>query len=722
MSISDDQLDLFISLFKCRSDIFARRWEKDGRCGYASAYKFEWKEYLTHKAKGGNFQNFQNKEKIPLTKEIIKGHLLGLSLIGIYPLLEDNTSNFIAIDLDGENWKVDFENIAREFKALEIPVYLEKSYSGSGAHAWVFFEDKYPAYKSRMIVLEIIRKALNFSQFEKEISFDRVFPNQDYHTGKGFGNLIALPLNGKAIYENKMVFLNPENLELIPDQWNYLKNINKISVLRLNQLFLTLKNQNKSGEVDISENIDHYKKDVLVITLKNQIILNKSQIGKKLLVFLKENLNFINSEYIVRQKIGKGLFGVQKFFNLITEFKDEINIPMGFRNQLINFCNKNKIKFKVLDERKKFSDIEFNSNINLNNLQEQILEKCKDYDSGVIVSPPGSGKTIIGLELIARKNQPAIILVHRKQIYDQWMERIQDFLGICKKDIGQISGSKKKISGLVTVAMMQSLIKSPNLKTIGDNFGTVIVDECHHIPAKSFREVITNFNPNYIYGLTATPKRKYNDEKLIFLFIGDIIFDAKDIGDNTDSAAKKSIQLIVRNTSLSIPYNKEIDDFQILFKFLIFDSGRNRMIADDIIKNLKSNKKILVLTERKDHVEVLNIYLRSYCEVITITGDDSQQMRKLKLMQIKSGHFQVLIATGQLLGEGLDIEMLDYLFLVYPFSFEGKLVQYIGRILRSEDSKYIYDYRDKNIEFLENQFRNRDKYYRRSNLIKTDPN
>jgi superfamily II DNA or RNA helicase len=392
-------------------------------------------------------------------------------------------------------------------------------------------------------------------------------------------------------------------------------------------------------------------------------------------------------------------------------------LPRGFLNQLVGFCNENKINFKILDNRNKLDHTVFSSKIQLKSIQDQVIGICENKKEGVIVAPPGFGKTIIGIELIARKCQPALIIVHRKQIYDQWVERIQDFLGLAKKDIGQISANKKKVSKFVTVAMIQSLVRFPDLKDLSNSFGTILIDECHHIPAKSFRQTIVNFNPYYIFGLTATPKRKYNDEKLIFLYIGDIICDTNDIGRDITGIFEEDLLLNIRDTSLHFPYDNKTDDFQMLSKVIIFDSDRNRLISEDIKKELEPGKKILILTERKEHVGVLNIYLKSVCEVITITGDDSKSLRKIKMKQIESGNFQVLITTGQLLGEGLDIENLSSIFLVYPFSFEGKLIQYIGRILRSKGRKAIYDYRDKNIEFLLKLYKKRERYYRRSKLL-----
>jgi len=290
-------------------------------------------------------------------------------------------------------------------------------------------------------------------------------------------------------------------------------------------------------------------------------------------------------------------------------------------------------------------------------------------------------------------------------------------LGLGKRDIGQISANKKKLSRFITVAMIQSLTRYPYLKTLSESFGTILIDECHHIPAKSFRQVIVNFNPYYIFGLTATPKRKYNDEKLIFLYIGDIICNTNNIGHVTTGLFEEGIQLNIRDTNLYFPYDSRTDDFQLLSKVIIFDSDRNKLIVKDIKKEIGPSNNILVLTERKEHVEVLNIYLKSVCEVITITGDDSKSLRKVKMKQIESGNYQVLITTGQLLGEGLDIENLSSIFLVYPFAFEGKLIQYIGRILRSKGRKAIYDYRDKNVDFLLKLYKKREKYYRRANLL-----
>lgn len=717
LDISEEQLNLYMSLFKGRNDIYARRWEKNGKSGYTPAYKFDWNEYLRHKAKGGNFQNFDNKEKIPLTRDVVKKHLVGACFIGIYPLLEDNTSYFIAVDFDGKEWKKDSKKFIGECMSLKIPVYLEKSLSGIGAHLWIFFKNKYSASKSRRIFLEIIRKVFNLSKFDREVSFDRIFPNQDYHSGKGLGNLIALPLNGRYLKENKMVFVDHKSFNPIPDQWNYLSEVEKLSNVKLDELYSEIVEDEKSYSFNIAEDKKLFKTGKLSITLKNQIVLDKHQIKKDLANFLKSNLNFINSEYIIKQKIGRSVYGVQKFFNLIKESKDTIMIPRGFLNQLVDFCNENKINFEIFDKRNKLDNLVFNSKIQLSSIQEQVIDICKNRQEGVIVAPPGFGKTIIGIELIARKCQPTLILVHRKQIYDQWVERIQDFLGLSKKDIGQISANKKKVSKFVTVAMIQSLMRFPDLKALSESFGTIFIDECHHIPAKSFRQTIVNFNPYYIFGLTATPKRKYNDEKLIFLYIGGIICNTNDIDQVATGLFEEDIQLNIRDTNLYFPYDNKTDDFQLLSKVIIFDSDRNRLIAEDIKKELEPGNKILVLTERKEHVEVLNIYLKSICEVITITGDDSKSLRKVKMKQIESGNFQVLITTGQLLGEGLDIENLSNIFLVYPFAFEGKLIQYIGRILRSKGRKAIYDYSDKNIDFLLKLYKKREKYYRRVKLL-----
>jgi superfamily II DNA or RNA helicase len=316
------------------------------------------------------------------------------------------------------------------------------------------------------------------------------------------------------------------------------------------------------------------------------------------------------------------------------------------------------------------------------------------------------------LAIIKDKQQPALILVHRKQLADQWVERIESFLGIPKKDIGRI-GQGKNIPGKhITVAMIQSMEKaldSSDQSALYNAFGTIIIDECHHIPAETYQRVVSKLNSYYMYGLTATPFRKYNDGKLIFIYLGEIIYEIKAL----PVQSQKGAQIIIRDTDLFVPFNTKTDKFETLFKILIHDSARNQVILHDVILQLNAGRKVVIITERQHHIISLQQYLKQNYDTIALSGAETELNKKTKWAAIKKGDFQALITTGQYFGEGTDIQNIECLFLVYPFAFEGKLIQYIGRVQRSEVSPIIYDYRDHRINYLEKLFQKRNLYYKK---------
>jgi superfamily II DNA or RNA helicase len=698
MDFPPDHIKLFKSLFHGRQDIFATRWELPNKSGYSPAYYYDPYHYRVHKMKGGTFQNYPDKSFLPLTDEQIIKHLNGEHFIGIYPLLQDNTSLFIAADFDEGNWSSAALQFIRKCEEHNLPAYLERSRSGNGGHVWIFFDKPVSAFKTRKLILSLLISSGAVSAFDKNTSFDRLFPSQDQLSGKGFGNLIALPLNGTAAQQGNTCFLDPQTLSAHTDQWQFISQIKRASAATIEQLFASL-HGNSTTELSDGK---------LNVILANDIRLNRSAIPPLLLSFIKEELNFLNSEFIIQQKTGKNTFGLERYFRFIEEENSAVHLPKGFMGKLIRFCRDHQLDHQFTDERIIHKPVAFSFQAVLRPHQEECILAISKKDMGVVVAPPGSGKTVLALKAVAEKQQPTLIVVHRKQLANQWMERIESFLGIPQKQIGRIGQGKSVIGKQITVATIQSLAKA-DLSEMHKAFGLIIVDECHHIPAETFRNTIAKFNSKYLYGLTATPFRKYNDGKIIFIHLGEIIAEIN----STSLPASHHPTIIIRNTELNVPFNAKTDQFETLSKILVHDSVRNKLILKDVISELQKGRKCVILTERKEHIQTLEQYLKQSHETITLSGDDSETTRKAKWKILQQGNYQVLITTGQFFGEGSDLQNAACLFLIYPFSFEGKLIQYMGRVQRSEISPTIYDYRDSQIDYLNRMFLKRNVYYRK---------
>jgi len=702
-----EQARIFKSVFLGREDVFAIRWEKGSKSGYMPAYHYDPYMFRLHKNKGGSFQNYEDKSLLPFSDEQIMKHLRGEQYIGIYPLLKDNTSWFIAADFDKDNWLDECRVFIEFCKKHNITAYLERSRSGKGGHVWVFFDQAYPAFRSRKIFISILQESGVISIFDKSSSFDRLFPNQDYLSGKGFGNLIALPLHKQTWENGNACFINIETAKPVNDHWKFIENIKKVTVQELDSLFEKLTNTYLQKENKETSN----SSGNLTITLTHKLKISRTGMPTELINFLRDELNFYNSAYFVKKQMSRNLKDTERYFNFIEDTEQEVSIPRGMTGALLAFCAKYSIKHEFKDDRQKLDTVKYNCNLMLREHQKLALNEVQRKDFGVIVAPPGSGKTIIGLKIISEKQQPALIIVHRKQIAQQWIERIEAFLDIPRKEIGKIGQGKAKIGKHVTIAMIQTLAKKldkHDMEGLNNAYGTIIIDECHHVPAKTYRDTIAKLNTYYLYGLTATPFRKYNDGKLIYINIGKIISEVKP----QEIENYKVPKIVIRNTELDVPFNSRTDQFEVLSKILIHDSNRNRLILKDVVEELNSGKKVIIITERKEHINSLYQYLKQQYEALTLSGDDNETSRNLKWKTLKSGNYQVLITTGQFFGEGSDLQNAECLFLTYPFSFKGKLIQYIGRVQRSEISPTIYDYRDHKIDYLNKLFLKRNTYYR----------
>jgi hypothetical protein len=652
-------IPLFRALFASRTDVFAIRWEKGTKNGYTPACQYDPYLYKKHKMGGGTYQNYADKTYLPLTDAELTKHFNGQQLIGVYPLLPDNTSWFIAADFDKDNWAEECRALLRMCADAQIPAYLERSRSGKGGHVWVFFNQPYPAIKSRRIFTNLLEKAGVISIFDKNSSFDRLFPNQDYLSGKGLGNLIALPFYKPTLEQGNSCFINPTDLVPFPDQWAFLSTIQKVGATRLDQLYEELNTTDKTIQKNQYPSTNTGK---LSITLAAEVHISRFGITADLADFLKDTFNFANSAFFAKKNAGRSTWDTPAYTNLIRETPTALIVPRGSIGKIIRFCREKGIEYAFQDMRTKLPEVAYNFGVTLRPHQIPAIEAAQKKEMGVIVAPPGAGKTVMALKIIAEKQQPTLILVHRLLLDEQWTARIETFLNIPKKDIGSIKKGKLQLGKKITLATFQSLSTAleDNAKAaqLQSAFGLIIVDECHHVPAQTYNAAISKLNPFYLYGLTATPFRKYDDGKPIFLYLGDIIAELKIV----ETGHYNKPRITVRETDFEVPFNPKTDKFETLSKILVHDTARNNLILKDIAHELSQNRKVVVITERREHIDTLCLFLKQKYEVVSLSGEDSEANRADKWKILRGGDFQVLVTTGQFFGEGVDLEVFNAYF------------------------------------------------------------
>ncbi len=649
MGTSVEQVDLFAALFKGRDDVFAKRWERADKNGYSPAYEIDNTDFERHKTLGGTFKDYDRKRYSALNDEAYKAHLEGRQTIGIYPLLQDNTSWFVAVDFDEHGWMSDITAFYNQCTTQHIPAYIERSRSGNGGHCWIFFSSPYPAAKSRAIIRWLLNTA-GLLHKTADRSFDRIFPNQDFLSGRGLGNLIALPLQGKSVLDGNTCFLDGSSLEVIEDQWHFLGNIQRVDISGLDELWNLTGNGLSNHQSKISSNT--YTNQGLTITLTNKVEIQRDGLSSETVLFLRDKLKVANPTYFIRKASGKSTHGINSSISTLSEEQSSVSFPRGFIGPFLRYCRQQKLNYHFDDRRQKLPETSFSLIGTLRDYQQPAVDTVAKKDFGVIVLPPGSGKTIIGLNIIADKKLPALIIVHRRQLFDQWIERIQSFLGIPRHKIGRIKGRQIDIGEQITVAMIQTLNVPENRSKVEKVFGLILVDECHHVPAAIYRETLNQFHTWYLYGLTATPIRKNRDQQLIYDQLGELLYE---MPVNDHSYKNSEVIINVKDTDFQFPFNEATDEVETLLQVLIHDSERNSLIVDDVKSEIGRSRTVLILTERKAHLDILNQYLKQDFETIVLSGDDTDASRKSKMLMIDEGRFQALLQLASLSAKALTV-------------------------------------------------------------------
>lgn len=698
---TEEKVSLFRRLFRGRTDAYPVRWESKttGQSGYAPACANEWRAGVCEKPRI-KCGDCANRLLIPLSDAVIYDHLAGEHTVGVYPLLEDDTCYFLAVDFDEAAWRDDARAFMQSCEELGVPAALEISRSGKGAHAWVFFASRVAARDARRLGTAIISHTCSRTRQLKLESYDRLFPNQDTMPKGGFGNLIALPLQKRPRGSGCSVFVDAD-LRPYPDQWAFLASVRPMAphdieptillatggVHPLDVTFIDdeeLATPWKRQSTSIKKLAGQMPKS-LTVTLANLIYFEKAQLPQVLANRLIRLAAFQNPEFYKAQAMRISVWGKPRVVGNAENYPQHIALPRGCLDAALDLLRDNGIACDLRDER--FGgdpiDVAFAGTLRLD--QEAAVAGMLHHDTGVLCAPTAFGKTVTAAAMIARRGVNTLVLVHRTELLKQWQERLQAFLGVGQGVVGTIGGGKAKPTGKIDIAVMQSLSRQGEVNPLVENYGQVIVDECHHVGAVSFDAILKRSKAKYVRGLTATPIRRDGQQPIIFMQCGPIRYTAaKPVG------APHDLEVLPRSrfTRIDLPTDAGIQD---VFRHLANDRARTEAIADEVRDALGQGRKVLVLTERTEHLDAIKAALDGLEPApFVLHGRMSRKQRAALVADLDAlppDAPRVLLSTGKLVGEGLDHPPLDTLVLAMPVSWKGTLQQYAGRLHREHASK-----------------------------------
>ena len=743
-----EKVDLFRSLFKGREDVFARRWysKTSGKAGYQPVCQNEWTPMCDKRT--FKCADCPNRHFSPLTDNDIYRHLEGKDadgrdVIGLYVLNEDNTCHLLCTDFDDKNCEHGYKNDVLAFidvcRSWNIPCSVERSRSGNGAHVWIFFDNPVLAVKARRLGNAILTEAMSRNGKISFKSYDRFFPNQDTMPEGGLGNLVALPLQGNARKHGNSVFVD-ENFEPYPDQWEFLLNVGKLSEQLLEDILkktaniqplgeLSKTSESKPWETPMPKEIGRsdFSSEVIIIR-SNMLYIPLNQLSSKVLNHLKRIASFRNPEFYSKQALRLSTYQTPRIISCADIDDEYLALPRGCEDAVIALLREKDVPYRIEDKCNHGKPISVQFNGVLRDNQQEAVNVLASNSNGVLSATTAFGKTVTAIGLIAKHGVNTLVLVHTKALLDQWVKALEQFLTIDTipeenerkrkrrkplSPIGTLSSTGNKLHGIIDIALMQSCISDNEVKTFVKEYGMVIADECHHVSAVNFEQILKTVNARYVYGLTATPIRKDGHQPIIFMQCGPIRYSA----DAKAQMLSQSFErlLVPRFTPFRPIVGSDLSYTKVAQQ-LAEDEYRNLFIVKDVIEVLKEGRSPIILTSRTSHVSILAELLKPHCpNVITLIGSESTKDKRQKMEHLQSiPSSEQLVATGKYVGEGFDYARLDMLFLVSPVAWKGIVAQYAGRLHREYEGKQdvqIYDYIDIRVPVCESMYRKRLKGY-----------